>query len=800
MIRRLFVLLIAGSLTANLAVSQQNLYIQQLSSVESFPKSPVLRGAASASLVAVTSVDKVVKIYDGVSLAERLAITGVTNRVGALSFTESGQSLITSTSDGLLSVWNTKTGGLERSFTGFGNVISLSSLNENLIFILGLDRTVKIYDANSGKSIGSISSKDELTAMAVHPNGRVFAVASITGEVRIYTIAQLAMTNVLSDSKEKITTLTFSGDGKYMAAGSTNGNIFLWDATGLMFKGKLSGQKQGISTLAFDPKSRWVISASFDSTLKFYNVATLSGLNTIPESGAYYTVASFVSDELLFAANTKGFARTWRVLEEPPDSLPPSIVINTPLTGKEPMKVFAKDYEIKGLVYDDSEIKEVTVQRTRVTLSPLSPAEEASIPKGFKGKKFVATAKLDAIGPHLVEVTATDKANHSVRQSVSFQRLSNEEAVELASPANNSETDKITVQVQFKSWFEVASYSISVNLADLFTNQQPPYGAKMGDVISEEVPLVGGYNQIQLTVKSKDGERFTKTVGVTRKTSMTSSFPQGGTLPGLSGRKETSIGPQRWAVVVGISEYANSNIPRLQFADRDAQAFAEFLKTEEGGKIESDHMRLLINQDATVTNVQDALYNFLGQAIDKDFVVIYFAGHGAPEPARPQNTYLLTYDANPSQLATTAFPMFRIKEVLERYISSKKIVVLSDACHSGAISVDFATRGLGVTEQNLFNQYLADLAKAKEGTIVFTASAAGEVSQEFPDLGHGAFTYYLLEGLRGKADLDNDYTVTINELMQFVEEQVKRKTRGAQNPTRSQTEYDKDLPISFIQH
>jgi len=40
-----------------------------------------------------------------------------------------------------------------------------------------------------------------------------------------------------------------------------------------------------------------------------------------------------------------------------------------------------------------------------------------------------------------------------------------------------------------------------------------------------------------------------------------------------------------------------------------------------------------------------------------------------------------------------------------------------------------------------------DLSKTKEGIVVFTASAAGEVSQEFPDMGHGVFTYYMLEGL-----------------------------------------------------
>jgi len=164
------------------------------------------------------------------------------------------------------------------------------------------------------------------------------------------------------------------------------------------------------------------------------------------------------------------------------------------------------------------------------------------------------------------------------------------------------------------------------------------------------------------------------------------------------------------------------------------------------------------------------------------------------------NLYLLTHDADPSRLGTTAFPMWDIQTVLARHITAKKIVVFSDACHSGGISADFAARGVNVTESNLINQYLADLARTKDGIVVFTASAAGEVSQEIPELAHGVFTYYLLEGMKGQADLNNDYTVTINELMQYVEEQVKRRTKGAQNPTRSQTAYDKDLTISLIAH
>ncbi|MEX2116674.1 MAG: caspase family protein, partial [Bacteroidota bacterium] len=382
---------------------------------------------------------------------------------------------------------------------------------------------------------------------------------------------------------------------------------------------------------------------------------------------------------------------------------------------------------------------------------------------------------------------ATDQVLH-------IQRLSNAEAVEILAPLEGIETDQVALEVQIKPWFDVASYSISVNTVD-FVEERGPLRIKPGDVIKEEIPLIVGYNQITVSLTRKGGERFTKIVGVTRKFSASITETMRRSDPAGSAK---NLGPQRWAVIVGVSEYGNKGIPSLKYADRDAEALASFLQTPEGGGFDTDHMRVLVNKDATLSNLRDAMIDFLQQAIDKDLVVIYFAGHGAPDPTRPQNLYLLTYDTDPSRLGTTAFPMWDIQTVVSRQIAAKKVVVLSDACHSGGISVDVATRGLDVTESNPINQYLAELARAKEGMVVFTASAAGEVSQEFPELGHGVFTYYLLEGLKGAADANNDLLVTVNEVMGYVEEQVKRKTRGAQNPTRSQTTYDKELPMSVL--
>ncbi len=781
------------------AYSQQEIYVEQLQSVEAF-KSPVLRGAVSskANLFAVLSREKILRLYDITSLKEKSSPISLPAQMNALSFSASGKTIALGANDGQVHLFDVTTGALSKSLSVHSQAVNAVVFqDEGWIFSAGLSKTVTITDAVSGTAIGSVPSfQEEITALAIQPDAKNGAVGLSTGQVNIFSIGTLTTVSTFNDAKERNTTLCYSPDGKYLAAGTADGKVLLWDVQSGLLK-KTYTQKGSIGSVAFDPKTRWIVSTSADSTIKIFDLATSANVKTMTEHDGYATYAVFLNDETLLTGTSTGILKSWKVALTPPDSINPGIVMEQPAAGLVSTKAFAREYELRGLVYDDTNLKEVKINGTAVKLSALSVEDAAKIPAGMKSaKRFSTLVKLDSIGliPYVIRVS--DKANHAISISGEIRRLSNDQAVEIENPVNNSETGAVSLSLQFRTWFDVASYSISSNMVDIVTGQEPAFKAA-GDVISEDIPIVLGYNQIQLSIVSKAGDKFSKTISVNRSLSALS-----GILPVSGGiKKERSgSGPQRWAVVVGVSEYTNPGIPSLKYADKDAEALANFLRRPEGGGYDSDHMRVLLNKDATLANVRDALINFLNQAIDMDLVLIYFAGHGAPEPARPQNIYLLTSDSDPTALGTTAFPMWDIQTVLARYINAKRVIVFSDACHSGNISVNFATRGVGVSEQNLVNQYLSDLSKSKEGVVVFTASAAGEVSQEFPEMLHGVFTYYLLEGMEGKADYNNDYTVTINELMQYVEEQVKRKTHGSQNPTRSQTAYDKEMTISILPH
>ncbi len=257
----------------------------------------------------------------------------------------------------------------------------------------------------------------------------------------------------------------------------------------------------------------------------------------------------------------------------------------------------------------------------------------------------------------------------------------------------------------------------------------------------------------------------------------------------------------RWAVVIGISDYKYDNqrdpkgVPDLLYANRDAKAFADFLLSPSGGAFAPDHVWLLTDGRATVPEVRKAISGFLGKSLEQDLVIIYFSGHGAPDPNNPKNLYLLCHDTEPENYVGTALPMWEIDVALNRSIQSKKVFVFADACHSAGVAGTKSTSG----SARRFNEYMRKLAESKPGVTKITASRSDEVSLEkvFDDQGgHGVFTYHLLKGLKGEADDNWDGFVTMKEGYDYLYDRVRSETRHSQNPWAS-SYVSPDIPIGI---
>jgi uncharacterized caspase-like protein len=314
-----------------------------------------------------------------------------------------------------------------------------------------------------------------------------------------------------------------------------------------------------------------------------------------------------------------------------------------------------------------------------------------------------------------------------------------------------------------------------------------------GIPIRVPVPLKAGANVIEVTASDSAGN-VSQVVRTVTRTAPVVAAPATPAAPKIS---------NRWAVVVGVGDYDNRTIPRLRFATRDAEAMYQFLTTQ--GGYPKDNVVLLTDataQKPTLLNIKRALGEFLARRAGRDdMVLIYFAGHGAPEidaagnEADGLSKYLIPRDGDPDALYTTALPMDEIQRIFSR-VAAERIVMLLDTCYSGTAGgrtfARASTRATGINDQFL------DRLTRSRGRVIITASGPNEVALELPNLGHGVFTYFVLEGLKGKADRNHDGLVTVSELYEYVEGQVDstaRRAGGRQRPL-MKGEIEGTLPLS----
>lgn len=228
-----------------------------------------------------------------------------------------------------------------------------------------------------------------------------------------------------------------------------------------------------------------------------------------------------------------------------------------------------------------------------------------------------------------------------------------------------------------------------------------------------------------------------------------------------------------WAVVVGISDYQNPDIPDLAYAHVDAASFVAYLKSPAGGKIEESHIVSLLNEKATAGQFASALDWLMENVKEGDQAIIYFSGHGDVERKTiTQPGFLLCWDS-PAKvyMGGGTFGLVYLQEIISTLsIQMKaKVVVITDACRSGKLAGS-EIGGSQATAANLAKQYANE--------IKIMSCQPDELSLEGPEWGggRGVFSYFLLNGLTGLADSNKDGSVTLFEIERYLGDKVTEAT------------------------
>jgi uncharacterized caspase-like protein len=122
---------------------------------------------------------------------------------------------------------------------------------------------------------------------------------------------------------------------------------------------------------------------------------------------------------------------------------------------------------------------------------------------------------------------------------------------------------------------------------------------------------------------------------------------------------------------------------------------------------------------------------------------------------------------------------------------AKHRLYITDACHSGSM---YAAKSPYQMElKDFYNKF----AESKGGTAVITSSKSDEVSLEYSGMRQGVFSHYLIQGLKGDANKNNDNIVSVQELFDYIFLNVKHHTNNSQTPSIF-GDYDENMPVGMI--
>jgi hypothetical protein len=227
----------------------------------------------------------------------------------------------------------------------------------------------------------------------------------------------------------------------------------------------------------------------------------------------------------------------------------------------------------------------------------------------------------------------------------------------------------------------------------------------------------------------------------------------------------TRVGPKdnAYAIIIGVEKYRD--LPRAEYATRDAEKIKEYLTKSLGYR--EENVWLLLNDRVTRSQLAARFEEWLPKQVRNNpgaEIFVYYSGHGAPDVSTNQS-FLVPYDGDPAYLESTAYPLKKLYQVLSD-LPAKHITIVLDTCFSGAGGRSVIPKGAKPVVS------VEHPAVVGTNVVVFTASAVNQISSSYRDKRYGLFTYYFLKGLQGEADINQDRAIEIEELASYVRSNV----------------------------
>jgi len=776
------------------------------------------------SKTVVSGEDNTIKLWDVDTGLELNTLTGHSHSVWSTAFNSDGKTVVAGSAEGTIKIWDIITGLKVHTFQGHSNsfVSTVFSPDGKSVVSESGDETIKIWDAMTGKEIRTLSGHSgTVSSLAFSPDGKTIASGSWK-IIKLWDAATGRELCTLSGHSNWVNSVAFSPNGKTIVSGSIE--VKFWDvetgrelhsfpvtvlASSVAFNPdgksvvlglycdsiKLIDTVTGKEIRAFPWHSLWVNSVAFspdgktvisggDNTIKLCDVATGRQMHTF--SGHLDNVCSIAfspDGKQIISASKDGTIRLWDV------ATGKEIAAFISFSGSDSQLISAS----RDLIVETETVAS-SIDGEWVVITP--DGYYASSPRGDRylnvriGNTVTGIDSFRSIfyNPDVVRARLNGEPDPSAKKSVTIQQaaafMPPDVTVQTQNRASSSSSADISVSITDKN-LPLKNIIVMVNGRRLGKDELAAASGASGLKHGKASITVTGYQKtlnFSLPVNLDPGDNRIEVVAF-------NGFSENRRYVDISwdapaGNK--SALPDLWILAIGVNKYDNAgkqlgNLRNLDYCVADAQGVIESLKAQEGvryGKVHS----LLISDDAkikpTAANIRKHL-KFLEGAGPKDVALLFLAGHGMS--AAEGKFYFLPKDAVVSKGNNVT---------VSRAISGDEIVAVLDAPGNRLVFIDACKSG-GVDNDRMVRLFMDTNA------FVFAACRGNESSLELPNLGHGVFTYSVMDALKGAAGARAADNVSVKSMSGFVQIDVPERTDNRQHPSAYSLGFY-DFPITVI--
>ncbi|WP_417832537.1 caspase family protein [Terasakiella sp.] len=713
-----------------------------------------------------SSLSLVVNAHATVDLKQVTAINAITS--AKVSGTRDKKHMLKAHDDGSVTIWDLDQGRQVKKVDNLHQApVTTIAMSEHNATALSAaeDGSLSVINANSGQAKGSWKpqSSTKPTAVAVANKSSKAAVAMEDGSLVIVDTDKPEQAVQTKVSKGQLKAVSLSNDGKTVLAGRNDGKITIVDSTSNKAVKTVKAHKSEVTHIQALKDDSGYITTSSDGTVKKWNAdfsKTVSEVNTgapvtqanVSDDGTKVATASPDGQVKINDINTKTTIAELKNTEEVK-----SVEFGT---SNNVVHVASKDGTSR--ILDANKGKETA--RVVVTKQDGWAALDVET-GGFEGDGDALTAvkwenadmslDMDQFGeshmePGVLALASASEAPTTVQErpklSVSF---ATPPEVAIASPSSDEDTD----EDEFEVSVQAADLGGGVKEIRLYQNgklvakHMPDEGDAEDKVYSHdfEIKLAPGKNDLRCVALSKDAiESKPAKVKIA-----------------YSGAELKSV---LHVAAIGINDYRNPALS-LNYGVPDATGIKDFFEKQPKKLFKDIRTTAVFDKQATKSGIKAALMSIKDDAKPEDVVLIYLAGHG---DTLGESWYFMPYDVTyperPDHVREKGIPSSEL-EAWVAEIPAQKVVMLMDSCKSGAAVAK--TRGFEERKA------LSRLSRTS-GIHVIAGAAKEQFAVELTDLGHGAFTYTILEALNGGGinPRKNDGLVSVRGLSRFIEDRL----------------------------